>query len=62
MVTESAQTFLACGGMFLLAFFMVWAFWFIERLRGASPQLHERSPVAKGRPVTKVTLGYTTTG
>ena len=40
MATDFASTFLACGGIFLLAFFMIWAFWFVERLRGASaPQL-----------------------
>jgi hypothetical protein len=48
MVTESAQTFLACGGMFLLAFFMIWAFWFVERLRGTSaPQLQKAAPLQK---------------
>jgi hypothetical protein len=40
MATDFAPTFLACGGIFLLSFFMIWAFWFVERLRGASaPQL-----------------------
>jgi hypothetical protein len=48
MVTESAQTFLACGGMFLLAFFMIWAFWFVERLRGTSaPQLQRPAQLQK---------------
>jgi hypothetical protein len=37
MATDFASTFLACGGIFLLSFFMIWAFWFVERLRGASP-------------------------
>jgi uncharacterized membrane protein len=32
----SSATFLACGAMFLLSFVMIWAFWFVERLRGAS--------------------------
>jgi len=36
MAAHFASTFLACGGIFLLAFFMIWAFWFIERMRGAS--------------------------
>jgi hypothetical protein len=40
MASDFASTFLACGGIFLLSFFMIWAFWFVERLRGASaPQL-----------------------
>jgi hypothetical protein len=40
MATDFASTFLACGGIFLLSFFMIWAFWFVERLRGANaPQL-----------------------
>src|SRR6478735_11676752 len=36
MATGFAPTFLACGGIFLLSFFMIWAFWFVEQLRGAS--------------------------
>jgi len=32
----SSATFLACGAMFSLSFVMIWAFWFVERLRGAS--------------------------
>jgi hypothetical protein len=36
MATDFASTFLACGGIFLLSFFMIWAFWFVERLRGTS--------------------------
>jgi hypothetical protein len=48
MVTDSAQTFLACGRMFLLAFFMIWAFWFVERLRGTSaPQLQKAAQLQK---------------
>jgi hypothetical protein len=44
MATGFAPTFLACGGIFLLSFFMIWAFWFVERLRGASaPQLGTRA-------------------
>jgi uncharacterized membrane protein len=42
MTTGFAPTFIACGGIFLLSFVMIWAFWFIERLRGASaPQLEK---------------------
>jgi hypothetical protein len=29
-------TFLSCAAIFLLAFFTIWAFWFVERLRGDS--------------------------
>jgi hypothetical protein len=48
MVTDPAQAFLACGGMFLLSFFMIWAFWFAERLRGTSaPQLREAALLRK---------------
>jgi hypothetical protein len=48
MATDSAQAFLACGGMFFLSFFMIWAFWFVERLRGTSaPQLQKAAPLQK---------------
>ncbi|MCR6734546.1 MAG: hypothetical protein NVV83_10890 [Afipia sp.] len=30
------QTLLSCGAIFLLSFFAIWAFWFVERLRGDS--------------------------
>ena len=33
---DTSSTLLACGGMFFLSFAMIWAFWFVERLRGAS--------------------------
>jgi len=36
MTTSFASTFLACGGIFVLSFVAIWAFWFAERLRGAS--------------------------
>jgi hypothetical protein len=45
MATGFAPTFLACGGIFLLSFFMIWAFWFVERLPRS-----ERPPVGKVRP------------
>ena len=32
----SSATFLACGAFFGLSFAAIWAFWFVERLRGAS--------------------------
>ena len=32
----SSATFLACGSFFALSFVTIWAFWFVERLRGAS--------------------------
>ena len=35
MDTTSA-TFLACGAFFALSFVTIGAFWFVERLRGAS--------------------------
>jgi hypothetical protein len=35
-MTSYASTFLACGGMFVLSFVAIWAFWFVEGLRGAS--------------------------
>jgi hypothetical protein len=41
MTTSFATTFLACGGIFLLSFLAIGAFWFVERLRGASaPSLY----------------------
>jgi uncharacterized membrane protein len=44
MTTSFTSTFLACGGMFLLSFFAIWVFWFVERLRGASaPSMHHLS-------------------
>jgi hypothetical protein len=36
MTTSYASTLLACGGIFALCFVSIWAFWFVERLRGAS--------------------------
>ena len=36
MTTSFASTFLACGGIFILCFVAIWAFWFAERLRGTS--------------------------
>ncbi len=32
----TSTTLLACGAIFLSSFAMIWAFWFVERLRGAS--------------------------
>ena len=36
VVDTSSATFLACGAFFALSFVTIWAFWFVERLRGAS--------------------------
>ena len=36
MATTVSSTLLACGGMFALSFVAIWAFWFVERLRGDS--------------------------
>jgi hypothetical protein len=36
MVATVGTTVLACFGIFLLPFVAIWAFWFVERLRGAS--------------------------
>ena len=37
---ETTSTFLACGAFFILSFVAIWAFWIVERLRGASaPQV-----------------------
>lgn len=36
MDTSFVQTFLACGGIFVLSFVAIGAFWFLERMRGAS--------------------------
>jgi hypothetical protein len=33
---DATSTFLACGGIFVLSFAMIAAFWFVERMRGAS--------------------------
>ena len=35
MDTSFVPTFVACGAIFALSFFMIWVFWFVERLRGA---------------------------
>jgi hypothetical protein len=34
MTTSVEQAFLFCGGIFLLSFLAIWAFWFVERWRG----------------------------
>jgi hypothetical protein len=40
MATSYGQTFLMCGGIFVLSLVAIWAFWFVEQLRGASaPQI-----------------------
>jgi hypothetical protein len=44
MDASTVPTFLACGAFFVLSFVMIWAFWFVERLRGAS------APHVKSRP------------
>jgi len=36
MDMSSVPTFLACGAFFALAFAAIWAFWFVERLRGTN--------------------------
>jgi hypothetical protein len=36
VMDTSSATLLACGGFFAASFAMIWAFWFVERLRGAS--------------------------
>jgi hypothetical protein len=36
VMDTSSATFLACGAFFVLSFVTIWAFWFVERLRGAS--------------------------
>ena len=36
----SSATFLACGAFFALSFVTIWAFWVVERLRGASDAPH----------------------
>jgi len=36
MTTSFSSTFLACGGIFVLSFVTIWAFWFVERLRGVA--------------------------
>ena len=36
VMDTSSATFLACGAFFALSFAAIWAFWFVERLRGAS--------------------------
>jgi hypothetical protein len=36
MDTSSVPTFLACGAFFVFSFVTIWAFWFVERLRGAN--------------------------
>jgi hypothetical protein len=36
MDTSVLPTFLACGAIFVLSFVTIGAFWFLERMRGAS--------------------------
>jgi len=36
VMDTSSATFLACGAFFALSFVTIGAFWFVERLRGAS--------------------------
>jgi hypothetical protein len=36
VMDPTSATFLACGAFFVLSFVMIGAFWFVERLRGAS--------------------------
>jgi hypothetical protein len=36
VMDTSSATFLACGAFFALSFVTIWAFWFVERLRGAN--------------------------
>ena len=36
MDISTVPTFLACGAFFALSFVTIWAFWLVERLRGAS--------------------------
>jgi hypothetical protein len=36
VMDTSSATFLACGAFFALSFVTIWAFWLVERLRGAS--------------------------
>jgi CobQ-like glutamine amidotransferase family enzyme len=36
VMDTSSATFLACGAFFALSFVTIWAFWFVERLPGAS--------------------------
>jgi len=36
VMDTSSATLLACGAFFALSFVTIWAFWFVERLRGAS--------------------------
>ncbi len=36
MAASFGSTFLTCAGIFVLAFVAIWAFWFVERLRGSS--------------------------
>ena len=35
-MTVNEQAFLFCGEIFVLSFVTIWAFWFVEKLRGDS--------------------------
>ena len=48
MDTSFVPTFVACGAIFALSFFMIWVFWFVERLRGCP------APLKRGRLACKV--------
>ena len=56
MAIGFAPTFLACGGIFLLSFFMIWAFWFVERLRGASALSWESKAKLRHKPADVIEL------
>jgi hypothetical protein len=56
MATGFAPTFLACGGIFLVPFFMIWAFWFVERLRGARPPSWESKAKLHHEPADVIRL------
>jgi hypothetical protein len=58
MATGFAPTILACGGIFLLSFFMIWAFWFVGRLRGARPPSWESKAKLHYEPADVIGLHH----
>ena len=56
MATTFVPAFLACGGIFLLAFFVIWAFWFVERLEEVAPLSWESKAKFRRKPADVIGL------
>ena len=54
MTTNITSTFLMCGGIFVLSFAAIWAFWFVERLRGSECATPVKATEYRGVRYTRV--------